>query len=539
MSAELAGKAYVEMSVKGKEQFAKSFAEMQASIKSFSSRMSEIGRGNATGNLKKALSSVVSGFKGMAQAAMRYGAIAGAALAAGLVAFLGQAIKKASDLQETMNKFNVVFGSNAQAMEQWGVQFASQMGRSRNETLKFMADMQGFVVPMGVDPQQAMQMSQSLTQLSYDLASFNNVSDADAFQALMSAISGEAEPMKRFGVIVNETAVKAELLKRGIDPTTANEAQKAMARYNIILQGTAMAQGDVERSSDSYANRLKALQAAWDDLSAQIGTMFMPVAEILLGWLKDFITQLGLSTGSIDGTSQSLEGLGGSGSFLMTVVGGLIKFWNALGFVINGAVFLLRKFFSLMVSVAKLATNNPVTKKLFGTENIEMATAALQAAQDELEKGAGESWDAMNKNIDVFGPDGVEQWMAGFGDTLRNAREKAKESLGGGPDGQQPRVTADMSQIEDLTRGNQAPDPDALRQQKIDEIQAQMDALRERTNEVATPQALEANTLAALEKFRENQQNEMKAIQQKQLANLERMRKAIEDPDTAIVAIGD
>lgn len=537
MSAELAGNAYVEMSVRGKAEFAKAFTDMQASIRSFSARMGDLNKANTSG-LRKALASINTSFKDLASSATRYGKIAGVALAAGIVAFMAQAIKKASDLQETLNKFNVVFGTNAQAMESWGTQFAKQMGRSRAETLKFMADMQGFVVPMGVDPQQAMQMSQALTQLSYDLASFNNVSDEEAFTALMSAISGESEPMKRFGVIVNETAVKAELLKRGLDPTTANEAQKAMARYNIILQGTAMAQGDVERSSDSYANRLKALQAAWDDLSAEMGTMFLPVAEALLGWLKQFIQELGISSGAMNGAAESINNLGGGSSWLMTIVGGLIKFWNALGFVVNGAFFVLQKYFSLLMSLYKFAVNNPVTRKLFGAENIEMATAALQAAEDQLQQGANTSWDALNKNIDVFGENGVEQWMAGFGDSMRKAREKLKEDMATGADGQPAeKVKADLSQIQDLTTGDQKPDPDALRQQQIDQIQAQMDALREQTQEIATPQALEANTLAAMEKFRENQQNELKAIQQKQLATLERMKSALEDPETALVQI--
>jgi len=536
MSAELAGQAYVEMSVRGKEQFSKAFTEMQASIRTFSARMGDLNKANTSG-LKRALGSIQSGFKDLASSAAKYGKLIGVGLAAGAVAFLAQAIKKASDLQETLNKFNVVFGSNAKAMQDWGTQFAQQMGRSRGETLKFMADMQGFVVPMGVDPQQAMQMSQAMTQLTYDLASFNNVSDEEAFTALMSGLSGEAEPLKRFGVIVNETAVKAELLKRGLDPSTANEAQKAMARYNIILQGTAMAQGDVDRSSDSYANRLKALQAAWDDLSAQIGTVFMPVAEALVGWLRQFIQELGGSIGTMDGATESLNGVGGGGSWLMTIVGGLIKFWNALAFVINGAVFLIRKFFSLMISVAKLATNNPVTKKLFGTDNIEVATAALQAAQDELEKGATDSWEALNKNIDVFGENGVENWMRGFGDSLRQAREKMKTDQPGQDGKPVEKVRADLSQIEDLKTG-QKESPEALRKKQIDEIQAQMDALKERTGEVATPQALEANTLAAMEKFRENQQNELKAIQQKQLAALERMKQALEDPETTLVAIG-
>ncbi len=579
MSGELAGNAYVEMYVKGKEAFAKAFTQMQASVKMFAAnvgRVGGIGFKGITGSLgaaKNLLGSMVG----------QAGAL-GAAL--GLAFSFGNAIRAASDLQETMNKFNVVFGDQAKSMEEWGTAFSKQMGRSKSQVMKFMADMQGFVVPMGVDPGQAQQMSQALTQLSFDLASFNNVSDDEAFSALMSAISGEAEPMKRFGVIVNETAVKAELLKRGLDPTTATESQKAMARYNIILEGTKLAQGDVERSSGSYANRLKALQGAFEDLSAKIGTLFLPYAEALLAWLKDLVEQMGGATSSVDGMSGSMENMSGSMGGVMTIVGGLVKFWNALGFVVNGALYLLRKFFSLMIEVAQFATDNPVTKAIFGTENISNATGALQAAQDELEKGAADSWDAMNKNIDVFGENGVQNWMDGFGESLKKAGDKFKaetakaQILEGGappepPEGApvdvgaddpqdiniaktltvknetepkasatppQPgapdkkKVSADLSQITDLGPQN-VTEKDLAKVRKA-ELDAQIEALKEKAQEVANPQAIEANSMAAFERFRENQQNEAKKLAENQIKKLEQIRKALEDPNTMIAAVG-
>lgn len=535
MSGELAGNAYVEMYVKGKEQFAKAFAHMEASVKRFAGNVGRLGSVGFRG-----ITSSLGAAKNMLGSLVGQAGALGAAL--GIAFSFGNAIRAASDLQETMNKFNVVFGEQAKGMEEWGTAFGKQMGRSKSQVMKFMADMQGFVVPMGVDPNQAQQMSQALTQLSFDLASFNNVSDDEAFTALMSAISGEAEPMKRFGVIVNETATKAELLKRGLNPETATEAQKAMARYNIILEGTKLAQGDVERSSDSYANRLKALQAAFEDLSANIGTMFLPYAEALLGWLKNLIESMNGGTSSVNQMAGSMEGMTGSMGGAMAVVGGLVKFWNALGFVVNGALFLLRKFFSLMIEVAKFATDNPVTGAIFGTDNIGQATAVLQAAQDELEKSATESWDAMNKNIDVFGENGVQNWMDGFGESLKKAGDKFKAETAAAQANAQPgapepnKVSADLSKITDLG-SQQVTQKDEAKLRKA-ELDSQIEALKEKAQEIANPQAIEANSLAAFERFRENQQNEAKKLAENQIKKLEQIKKVLENPNTMIAAVG-
>lgn len=617
MSAELAGKAYVEMSVKGQEQFSKAFTNMQASIRTFSARLASVGKGglagiggvtNALGSMKSMLTGVV-------------GKIGAAGAALGLAFGFSDAIQKASDLQETMNKFNVVFGSNAKEMEAWGITFSKQMGRSKQQVMEFMSNAQGLIVPMGVDPGQAQEMSKTLTQLSFDLASFHNSTDAEAFQALRSALTGESEPMKKFGVIVNETAVKAELLKKGLDPTTANEAQKAMARYNIILEGTRQAQGDVERSGDSFANRLKALQASWDDLSAGIGTAFLPVAEALLGWFKELIESLGMTDQATAGTAAGLDALGQSTNFATTAAGYIVKAWAGVDLAFNLLMGTARTLMRDLLYLFKLMINNPLSKGVFGKETIDnlvaivdevdAATAKLQEAnRQSVEK----SWDTlMDPNAGANAINEVQDWVKASKEkyqkqteAIKKAREEAKAQAAGQQEIDQPGLRAlqelaakkggtpvkpseqpqpgapdiqvdalnkaadqaaqaveaasrakppgaekapekakppkvaltDLGTIKDLKLG-QPVEAGAAKQkeEKKKEVQKAQEDFAAKTVQVASPQTLESTSMAAYDKFRENQQNEQKAILEKQLEALKAVAKELADPNIAIVEV--
>ena len=198
----------------------------------------------------------------------------GVAAAAALV----PAIKIASDLEETMNKFNVVFGENADRVKEWGDNFASTVGRSQEQIARFMAGSQDLFVPLGFEPGAAETMSKQITALAIDLASFNNMSDDDTLRDLQAALTGSGEVMKKYGVIVSEAAVKQRALQMGWNPKTLTDQQKVMARLNIIMEGTTAAQGDAIRSSGSFANQMKALKATFMDNAATIGSVFLPIA---------------------------------------------------------------------------------------------------------------------------------------------------------------------------------------------------------------------------------------------------------------------
>ena len=202
---------------------------------------------------------------------------------------LSFAVKAGSDMEETMNKFNVVFGQNAPAVKEWSDQFAGQMGRSKKQVADFLAGTQDLLVPIGFEDDSATAMSQQLTGLAIDLASFNNMSDSDVLRDLHAALTGSSEVMKKYGVIVNETAVKQEMLNQGIDPRHATEQQKVMSRLAIIMRGTTAAQGDAERSAGSFANQMKALHAKVEDAAVEIGTALLPVVTPLVTALADAV----------------------------------------------------------------------------------------------------------------------------------------------------------------------------------------------------------------------------------------------------------
>lgn len=214
------------------------------------------------------------------------GAKIGLAGAAIVTAFV-PAIKAASDLNESMSKFGVVFGAREKDVKKWADTTAKEVGRSKKVVADFAARAQNLFVPLGVDPAAAEEMTKTLTQLAIDLGSFNNVSDDEAFEKLMSGMLGESEPLKAMGIIVNDTATKMELMNQKLDPEKATDSQKAFARLNIIMRATKAAQGDAARTADGFANQLKRIQGEAFDAAAALGTAVLPLVTNFVSKLTE------------------------------------------------------------------------------------------------------------------------------------------------------------------------------------------------------------------------------------------------------------
>jgi hypothetical protein len=214
---------------------------------------------------------------------------AGIAAGGAIVAAFVPAISAASNMQEVMGKFDTVFGAQSKAVKQWGDEYASQVGRSQRQLAEFLAGNQDLFVPLGFEAGQATELSKQVTKLAIDLASFNNQTDADAMRDLQAALTGSGETMKKYGVIVNEAAVKQELLNTGINPTAATEQQKVMGRLAIIMRGTTAAQGDAIRTAGSFANQMKALKGEAENLAVAIGNAVLPYVTKFVSFVRALI----------------------------------------------------------------------------------------------------------------------------------------------------------------------------------------------------------------------------------------------------------
>jgi hypothetical protein len=203
----------------------------------------------------------------------------------------GKLVKFGSDLAESQSKVNVVFGQSSKVINDFASKSADSLGMSTQKALEATSTYGNLFQAFGVGQSSAATMSTSLVQLAGDLASFNNANPEDVLLALRSGLSGEAEPLKRYGIAINDARLKQEAFNMGLYNGKGNLdiTAKSQAAYALIMKDSSLAQGDYARTASGVANTTRSLKANFEDVAAQLGTYLIPVFQKLLGFVKDEI----------------------------------------------------------------------------------------------------------------------------------------------------------------------------------------------------------------------------------------------------------
>jgi hypothetical protein len=174
---------------------------------------------------------------------------------------------------------------------------------------------------MGLGTQAAYDMSTSLVQLAEDMASFYNVDPEEMFTKLRAGITGETEPLKRLGIMVDEQTVKQYALSEGISTTgkELTQTEKLMARYAAIMAQTSNAQGDLARTIDSPVNQIRLLNNQLDMAKIALGQAFMPIQAVVLPILTALANAATTAAQALAYLMGSLGGFGGVGIFASSV----------------------------------------------------------------------------------------------------------------------------------------------------------------------------------------------------------------------------
>lgn len=205
-------------------------------------------------------------------------AVGGFSLAIGTVkSVLGPAIQAASNMEESLSKVNVIFGKGARDVEKFAQSAAKNLGQSQQAVLEAAGTFGTFGKAAGLAGTDLAVFSNDFTQLATDLASFNNTTPEEAVQAIGAALRGESEPLRRYGVLLNDATLKQEAMTLGIyDGKGALTAQqKILAAQAAIYKQTGDAQGDFMRTSDGLANSTRTLTAYFKDFQAKLGAQFL------------------------------------------------------------------------------------------------------------------------------------------------------------------------------------------------------------------------------------------------------------------------
>lgn len=219
------------------------------------------------------------------------------AITSGLNRFVSEiqgAIDKSSDLAESITKTSTVFADSADDVLQWSKNSATAFGQSRQQALEAASSFGNMFVAMGMAREEAAAMSMDLVELASDIASINNIDPSEALQKLRAGLVGEAEPLRTVGVLLSEAAVQAKAMEMGLaaNANQLTESDKVLARYQIILEQTAVAQGDFERNALQAANAGRIFDAQMENAAATLGNLFRPAYEAIINTLIELMPMM-------------------------------------------------------------------------------------------------------------------------------------------------------------------------------------------------------------------------------------------------------
>ena len=220
--------------------------------------------------------------------------LAAVGLAAG-VAVAGKALwdagQAAGDLEETLSKTNAIFGgAAAKNLEKWSKGAAKELGMSQQTALDAAGTFGVFGKAAGKSGGELAKFSKDNAKLAADLASFHNTSPEEAIEAIGAAFRGEAEPMRKYGVLLDDASMRQQALKMGLIKTTKDALtpqQKTLAAQALIMKQTGDAQGDFARTSGGLANQQRILKAQFENVQASIGRKVLPVLLQVATWAND------------------------------------------------------------------------------------------------------------------------------------------------------------------------------------------------------------------------------------------------------------
>jgi hypothetical protein len=294
--------------------------------------------GNASERSQGKLSRFTSG---LGAAAKAFGPLAAAAAGAAIVKIGIDSVKAASDLNEEASKSKQIFGASSAAIDKWASSAAKNLGQSKQQALEATSTFGLIGQKAGLSGEATAKFSTQFAGLASDLASFNNTSPQEAIDAIGSAMRGEAEPIRKYGVLLDEATLKAEAMKIGLLKPVKDQAkiqayhvavisgqqkyndavkefgpkslealkaeanlgtardrlkkategtipaltqqQKVLAAGHAIMEQTTKAQGDFERTSGGLANQQRILAAQFENTKAKAGQVLLPA---LTGVLK-------------------------------------------------------------------------------------------------------------------------------------------------------------------------------------------------------------------------------------------------------------
>ncbi len=225
----------------------------------------------ATDDIKKALTSP----------------LAVGAIGTGIVLGFKNVVGAASDAQQAIGGVEAVFGEYAAGVLSDAKKADQALGLSATAYEELITLSGALLKNKGIEDFAA--QGETLIKVGADLAAQFGGSTREAVEALNAAMRGESDPIERYAISLNETAINAELARTGMADLegAALDQAKTQARLTLIQKQSADAQGAFGRESDTAAGQAARATAQFADMRQELGEKLLPATSAFIGFLND------------------------------------------------------------------------------------------------------------------------------------------------------------------------------------------------------------------------------------------------------------
>ena len=270
-------------------------------------------------------------------------------------------INLGSDAEESANAFSVTFKEATDSLNAFVDDFGAKAGFTTAELQQLLSFTGGVVNGMGASAEETAEFAEQVAVLSGDIGSLRNIDPADVLTRITKSLTGEREGLKELGLVINQVELDQKALtmtnKNAVSELTALD--RAQATLVLIQEKSSDALGDLDRTSDGFANTQRRLKAELRETATAMGEALMPSVNDLLPMISDLAERVlpKMTEAFAKGVEKVREFMKEFGDDMLAGLKRGFQAFKDIGTIVGEAISRLIEFIR----------NNKILAKLFGT----------------------------------------------------------------------------------------------------------------------------------------------------------------------------
>lgn len=240
-----------------------------------------------------------------------------------LYSVISDGLENSMSYIKTLNMFTVSLGDYADNAKKYGDTVRDAFGIDYAGWQKAQGIFETLIEGFGVGGDQAAYMSQQLTQLSYDIASYYDLTTEEAQNKVKAALSGRIEPIRKLGwdisqgklvdiaanpenygittYSINQETGAIEANTQAVDDNTEHkivnfnqltQQEKVQLRYIALMTQVTEVQGNMGKTLHDPAMQMKIFKEQTAMTARALGNIFIPAINEVLPYLTAFANLL-------------------------------------------------------------------------------------------------------------------------------------------------------------------------------------------------------------------------------------------------------